>query len=99
MKARPYFLPTSRRLPKLIDNDAGGTIGGPIVHNRLFFFGSYEGDFLHQGNTNIVTVPTAAIRAGDMSASSTLIYDPSTGNADGTGRTPFSGNQIPASRI
>jgi hypothetical protein len=38
MKARPYFLPTSSRLPKLIDNNPGGTLGGPIVHNKLFYF-------------------------------------------------------------
>ncbi|WP_158615255.1 TonB-dependent receptor [Acidipila sp. EB88] len=99
LKARPYFLPAGNNLPKLIDNDLGGTIGGPLLRNRLFFFGSYEGDFLHQGNTNIVTVPTAAIRQGNMAGSSTPIYDPNSGNADGTGRTPFGGNVIPANRI
>jgi hypothetical protein len=99
LKARPYFLPTGNSLPKLIDNDAGGTVGGPVLKNKLFFFGSYEGDFLHQGNTNIATVPTAAIRAGDMSGSSTPIYDPGTGRADGTGRTAFANNQIPVGRI
>jgi hypothetical protein len=99
LKARPYFLPTTSRLPKLIDNNAGGTIGGPIIKNRLFFFGSYEGDFLHQGNINIATVPTAAIRVGDMSGSANAIYDPATGNADGTGRTAFSNKIIPANRI
>ncbi len=99
LKARPYFLPSTSRLSKLIDNNAGGTIGGPIFKDKLFFFGSYEGDFLHQGNINIVTVPTAAIRAGDMSGSSTPIYDPNTGNPDGTGRTAFMGNQIPGGRI
>ncbi len=99
LKARPYFLPSGTSLPKLIDNDAGGTVGGPIFKNKLFFFGSYEGDFLHQGNTNIATVPTAAIRAGDLSGSTTPIYDPSTGNADGTGRSAFDGNQIPPARI
>ena len=99
LKARPFFLPTGTRLPKLIDNDPGGTIGGPILRNKLFFFGSYEGDFLHQGDTNIVTVPTAAIRAGILTDSTTPIYDPATGNADGTGRTAFAGNVIPANRI
>ncbi|GAC1668822.1 MAG: hypothetical protein NVS9B4_24810 [Candidatus Acidiferrum sp.] len=99
LKAKPYFLPAGRGLPKLIDNNPGGTIGGPIIHNRLFFFASYEGDFLHNGFSNVVTVPTLAIRSGDMSASSTPIYDPTTGNPDGTGRKPFLGNIIPASRI
>ncbi|WP_161571123.1 TonB-dependent receptor [Granulicella sibirica] len=99
LKARPYFLPSTNTLPKLIDNDAGGTISGPIFKNKLFFFGSYEGDFLHQGNTNIATVPTDAIRNGDLSGSSSAIYDPSTGNLDGTGRTAFTNNQLPANRI
>lgn len=99
LKARPYFLPTTSRLAKLIDNDAGGTIGGPILKNKMFFFGSYEGDFLHQGNINIATVPTAAIRSGDMSGSANPIYDPSTGNADGSGRTPFANKLIPSNRI
>jgi hypothetical protein len=99
LKARPYFLPSGNRLPKLIDNDMGATIGGPIFKNRLFFFGSYEGDFLHQGNTNLVTIPTQAVRSGDLSASPTAIYDPATGNPDGTGRTAFQGNIIDPSRI
>jgi hypothetical protein len=98
-KARPYFLPQGNGLPKLIDNDTGGTIGGPIRHDKLFYFVSYEGEFLHNGNANIVTVPTAAIVSGNMSASPTPIYDPSTGNPDGSGRTAFPGNIIPANRI
>jgi hypothetical protein len=99
LKARPFFLPAANRLPKFIDNNPGGTIGGPILHDKLFFFGSYEGDFLHQGNSQIVTVPTAAIRSGDLSGSSTPIYDPNTGTASGTGRSPFAGNIIPTARI
>jgi hypothetical protein len=98
-KAKPYFLPVGNRLPQLIENDTGGTIGGPIRRDKLFYFVSYEGDFLHNGNANIVTVPTAAIVSGNMSASPTPIYDPATGNADGTGRTAFAGNIIPSSRI
>src|SRR5206468_7632933 len=44
----------------------------------------------------IETIPNAAIRRGDMSASPTLIYDPTTGAANGTGRTPFPLNQVPS---
>src|SRR6202042_370714 len=44
-------------------------------------------------------VPTAAMKSGNLTASPTQIYDPMTGNANGTGRTPFAGNIIPASRI
>ena len=44
-------------------------------------------------------LPTAAMRAGDFSAFGTTIYDPATGNPDGSGRTPFPNNVIPANRI
>jgi Carboxypeptidase regulatory-like domain/TonB-dependent Receptor Plug Domain/TonB dependent receptor len=103
-KARPFFLPANQGIPKLIENDFGGTVGGRIIKNKLFYFGSYEGDFISQGSANsTVTVPTNAIKAGDFSASPAPIYDPATGvyNAQGipTGRTAFPGNIIPASRI
>src|SRR5260370_23206477 len=92
--------PGNPRVPRLMDNDVGGTIGGPIIKNKLFFFGSYEGDFLVQGNSSFQTVPTAAIRNGDFSATSTTIYDPATGNtSNGIGRTPFQKNIIPSDRI
>jgi len=98
LKAKPFFLPAGQGKPKFIDNQLGGTVGGPIIKNKLFYFGSYDGQFIRQNASQIVTVPTAAIRAGDMSGSSTPIYDPATGNTDGTGRTAFAGNQIPLSR-
>jgi Carboxypeptidase regulatory-like domain len=42
-KAKPFFLPPGERKPKQIFNQMGGTIGGPILRQKLFFFGSYEG--------------------------------------------------------
>jgi hypothetical protein len=98
LKADPFFLPAGQGKPKFIDNQFGGTLGGAIVKNKLFYFVSYDGQFIRQNASQIVTVPTVAIRSGDMSGSTTPIYDPSTGNSDGSGRTAFPGNQIPASR-
>ncbi len=99
LKAKPFFLPPGQSKPKNIDNDPGGTIGGPIVRNRLFFFGSYEGDFTRSVSGQFATVPTAAMLGGDFSQTGTTIYNPATGSPDGTGKTPFSGAVIPPSLI
>jgi hypothetical protein len=99
LKARPFFLPPDQGKPKNIDNDLGGTLGGPIIKNKLFFFGSYEGDFLRTVSGEFGTVPTDAIKNGYFSQTGTPIYNPSTGNPDGTGKTQFLNNQIPSGMI
>jgi hypothetical protein len=90
-----------RTKPKLpfIDNQFGGTIGGPIKKNKIFYFVSYDGTRLVQGSAVAAQVPTPAMKTGNLSASPTPIYDPMTGNANGSGRTLFTGNIIPMSRI
>ena len=85
--------------PPITYNYFGGTFGGAIVKNKTFFFGDYLGIRDRLGKGNRFTIPTADFRAGNLSQSPTTIYDPATGNPDGTGRTPFTGNLIPASRI
>jgi hypothetical protein len=91
--------------PPVTRNIFGGTIGGPIVKNRLFFFGSMEGYKAKQTVNQFFSVPNAALRAGDFSNAlnangvKQIIYDPSTGNPDGTGRTPFENNQIPVGKL
>jgi len=80
-------------------NQFGATIGGPIIHNKTFFFGDYQGVYDRRGDLTLATIPTMPFRTGNLAGSPTTIYDPSTGNPDGTGRTEFSGSQIPASRI
>src|SRR5207247_6963725 len=62
-------------------------------------FVSYEGTRDRQQLSRTVSVPTEAMRRGDLSASPTLIYDPLTGNPNGSGRTAFSNNIIPVERI
>lgn len=71
LEAQPYaFVPplAGQKNPKLINNDFGGTIGGPIKKNHVFYFLSYEGNALRQEGQVLQTVPTAAFRAGDFSA-------------------------------
>jgi outer membrane receptor protein involved in Fe transport len=99
LKSRPYFLPATERKPQASQHQFGGTVGGPIVKNKAFFFGSYQGTFDKQLAQRFGTVPTAAMRAGDFSAAPTPIYDPLTGAANGSGRTAFQGNIIPSARF
>ncbi len=99
LKARNFFQAPGVDKPLSIYNNYGGTIGGPIKKNKLFFFYSFDGSRQRQGAVGRYSVPTADLRTGDFSASGTTIYDPSTGNADGTGRTPFALNRIPPNQI
>ena len=93
------------KAPPFTQNQFGGTIGGAVIKNKTFFFGSYEGFRLRQGVPYTTTVPTAAERTGNFSAPGLpTIYDPLSVNpncpATSTcARTPFAGNVIPSNRI
>jgi hypothetical protein len=87
------------RPPKDIQNQFGYTFGGPIRKDKLFFFTDFERTTERKLATALETVPTDALRNGDFSATGTTIFDPNTGAANGTGRTAFLNNQIPAGRI
>jgi len=77
-------------------NQGGFSLGGPIKKNKMFAFGDYQLARASQGASLTATVPNDAFRTGDFSAlaSSNPIFDPLTGNADGTGRQPFSCNGV-----
>jgi outer membrane receptor protein involved in Fe transport len=90
LQARNFFAPADQPKPKLKQNQFGGSLGGPVLRDRLFGFGYYEGHRNTSGNTQNFVVLTDAQRTGDFG--STTIRDPLTG-------LPFPNNVIPAERI
>lgn len=102
-KARPWALTPVNGVPqdkpKRVYNQFGGTFGGPIIKNKLFYFGSYEGTNDRQLGAQFLTLPTAEMRAGDLSGGGGNIYDPATGTALGLNRVAFPGAKIPSNRI
>jgi hypothetical protein len=106
MVAVQYFGHSSP-LSKNVFNQFGFAVGGPIWipkvingKNKLFFFADYQGTRRYQYASSVnLTLPSTAMRGGDFSATGVTIYDPLTGNPDGTGRTPFPSNAVPSNRI
>jgi hypothetical protein len=81
-------------------NQYGGTIGGPIIREKLFFFFAYQANPISTALTGLYTYPTDSLRAGNFAGLST-IYNPATTTPVGGTHTrqPFLNNQIPASDI
>ncbi|MEP7362064.1 MAG: TonB-dependent receptor [Acidobacteriota bacterium] len=112
--ARARQNPADFAAPHLVRNEFGGSVGGPIVipklyngKNKTFFFFAYERFSLRQDSSQLVRVPTVAMRNGDFSglinSAGVLqqLYDPNTtqGAAQNYSRLPFSNNLIPLNRI
>lgn len=105
LNSSSYFSPVN---PEYIRNQFGGSIGGPIVKDKTFFFFDYQGTRNIQGIPSLTQVPTADERAGNFTESfpgapEVPIYDPATTTTDPTTgletRTQFAGNIIPTDRL
>jgi len=83
---------TGKAIPDTLKNQFGGSIGGPVIKDKLFYFGDYQGTRSKTGGSRLLTVPTNAARTGDLSAYGVNIFDPLTNQQ-------FSGNKIPNGRL
>lgn len=102
--AKNYFDNQSLPIPELRKNQFGATIGGPIIKDKLFYFGNYEGTIERVGETFFGTVPTVLERQGNFTEIGQNIYNPFTTAAcascsNGFSRAQFPGNIIPSQLI
>jgi hypothetical protein len=105
LDAKPYFTNQGKPKPEFRYNQYGAALGGPIIHDRSFFFANYEQYSYIQGVPTFASVPTLIERAGNFSdlygtnGQLIPIYDPSTTqtnpNGPGYTRQQFAGNVIP----
>ena len=83
-----FFAPSGQPAPLYRRNQFGGTLGGPLVRDRTFFFVDYQGTRTAAGQTLVTNVPTLAERNGDFSQSNLVAIDPTSGQ-------PLPGNIVP----
>src|ERR1700694_4730851 len=111
----PFNQAPDKPLPHSKWNQFGGSVGGAVIKNKLFYFADYQGTRQANGVTNNINIPTSTVLTsctaptgfcdlsqylGTVSNSSGQIYDPATGDPNtGAGRTAFAGNLIPVGRL
>ncbi|HXJ40286.1 MAG TPA: hypothetical protein VNH18_13485, partial [Bryobacteraceae bacterium] len=106
LDAKNFFDRADLPIPAYQLNQFGGSIGGPVIKSKTFFFADYEGYREKQGQTKVITVPTAVQKAGNFAGiARNGIFDPGTTTPVTSGgtttytRTRFPGDTIPASRF
>jgi len=95
LDARNFFTP---KKPEYRQNQFGGSLGGPIQRDRIFFFGDYEGMRQVQGTPYTASVPTAAMKAGNFSGIA-KIYDPASTRPDPSRPGQFIRDEFPNDTI
>jgi hypothetical protein len=88
--------------PPFKRNQFGGSLGGPILKNRMFFFADYEGIRQSKGITSFTTVPSAAARNGDLCSSPDNPDNPCTPfhvNVDPSAQAYFTFYHLPGSPV
>ncbi len=91
LDARNFFDPAGQPAPPYRRNQFGGTLGGPVLGRRTFFFSGFEGTRIEDAATRTASVPSPALRDGDFSGLGAPVIDP-------FARAPFPGNRIPRAR-
>jgi hypothetical protein len=96
----PYFRAANFVKPLTIFNQAGGTVGGPIKKDKLFYFFSFERTWERTGNSGNFSVAPQDFRDGDFSRwiNYARVYDPASSTTV-AGRQMFPGNIIPKARF
>jgi hypothetical protein len=90
---RDFFEDPTTKKASFKQNQFGGTFGGPVMKNKIFMFGDYQGTRIRNPSVSVSKVPTPAERGGDFSApGEPIIFDPIT-------RVPFPQNKIPSGSI
>jgi outer membrane receptor protein involved in Fe transport len=93
----PFTQPEGQPLPDTKKHQFGGSLGGPIRKDGVFFFADYQGLRSLVGGSKLLTVPTLRARTGDLSEYGVTIFDPAGG--DPATRQPFPGGIVPESRL